>query len=296
MIKANQREKLIERLSYGLSQQEVEEASLWDGAANLLQLESIRNLLYSSYITRKFDLMIKRSQLNVTLPKAILVFLFSSAIPAIPAYLYWKTTVALVISLLLLPFILWFLLSWKSSSMQKKLDGQLPSLISSFLTTLGAGGTPIQALQSVSKNSPEPIASSISGILESIRLGRSPQMAWQEWADFWGTTSSKLLATGIKIKWETGGQMSAILSHILETLEFNRRMELRVSTLTAQSKLSAWVLSLLPVALGALVKAFRPDLFDAMVNDEIGQKMLIAAAVLTVLGFFTLQRMAKLKS
>lgn len=295
-IKAQRRQRLIERLTYEMDDLNLEEVSLWDGAADLLQLGKINRLLSSSALTRSFDLMIKRSKLKVSLLKALFIFLLASLVPAIPAYLYWKTGVSLVGSLLALPVGLWALLAWKAKSQQAKLDRQLPALISSFLTTINAGGTPIQALQSVAQNSPEPIASSMADIQQSIQLGRPPQVAWQEWADFWDTKSARLLATGIKIKWETGGQMSAILRHVLDTLEFNRRMELRVSTLTAQSKLSAWVLSLLPVALAMLTKSYRPDLFDAMTSDPLGQDLLIAAAVMTVFGFVWLQKIAKLKS
>ena len=90
--------------------------------------------------------------------------------------------------------------------------------------------------------------------------------------------------------------MSAILRHVLETLEFNKRMELRVSTLTAQSKLSAWVLSMLPVALAILTKSYRPDLFNAMLYDPLGQDLLMAAGFMTVFGFFWLRKIAKLKN
>lgn len=295
-LSAQRRQQLIERLNYGMSDLGEEQVSLWDGAADLLQLSKINRLLLSSMLTRKFDMMIRRSLLKVSLLKAMFIFLMASLVPAVPAYLYWKTGVSLVASLLALPIILWSLLAWKARNQQDKLDRQLPALISSFLTTINAGGTPIQALQSVAQNSPQPISGSMANILEGIQLGRPPQVAWQEWADFWGTKSAKLLATGIKIKWETGGQMSAILRHVLETLEFNRRMELRVSTLTAQSKLSAWVLSLLPVALAFLTKSYRPDLFDAMINDPLGQNLLIAATLMTVVGFFWLQKIAKLKN
>lgn len=294
--RSQRRQQLVERLNYGMSDIEEEQVSLWDGAADLLQLGKINKLLLSSTLTRKFDMMIRRSMMKVSLLKAMFIFLMASLVPAVPAYLYWKTGVSLVGSLLALPIILWILLAWKAKSQQDKLDRQLPALISSFLTTINAGGTPIQALQSVAQNSPQPIAGSMANILEGIQLGRPPQAAWQDWADFWGTKSAKLLATGIKIKWETGGQMSAILRHVLETLEFNRRMELRVSTLTAQSKLSAWVLSLLPVALALLTKTYRPDLFDAMTSDPLGQDLLIAATVMTVVGFFWLQKIAKLKN
>jgi len=296
VIANEKRNNLIERLNYGLESDTEDDApSLWDGASDVLKVAKIRAALYQSPLLSKFDLMLRRANIKISLLTAILIFIAASAISAVSAYLYWGSFRSLVASLLVLPTLLWSGLSILSSNRQKKLDTQLPALISNFLTTLNAGGTPVQALQSAAKNAPDPMASAMGLIMENISLGKSPQVVWQDWADFWDTKSTKLVATGIKIKWETGGQMTAILQHISETLEFNKRMELRVSTLTAQAKLSSYVLSALPVGLFFLTKSYRPDLFDVMFTDPLGRDLLWASVILTVGGFLWLRKLAKLK-
>ncbi|MDD2833591.1 MAG: type II secretion system F family protein [Methylotenera sp.] len=289
-------DQIRERLTAGVLDGVEEEVSLWSDAADLLKVDEFRKLVEKSTITRNLDINLKRSGIKLTLLKAIGLIVTSGLLGALGGYFYFKDISAGVGGFFVLPVSMWMLLRFLSQRRLKKHDEQLPAFITSIITTMGAGGTPMQALQAVSRNSPNPIAESISSIVNAMQLGKSPNVAWKEWADFWGTKSCKLFSTGVRLKWETGGQMTTILHHILETLEFHKRMELRVSTLTAQAKLSAWVLSALPAGLALLTNAYRPDLFDAMLTDPLGIKLLTAAGVMSLLGFIWLRKIAQLKN
>jgi tight adherence protein B len=288
-------DRILDRLNAGFVTKEENLPSLWAGAADLLQLESLRRLLYESTLTRTFDIRIKRADLNIDLLQAIAVLNISAIATAIISYFYFKSFYAFIGGLFVMPIVMWLMLSMLSTRQQKIHDHQLAALITSLLTTMRAGGTPLQALQATAKSSANPMGKSITTVMNKLQIGRPPAAVWQEWADFWGTKNTRLLAAGFRLKWETGGQMSDILEHILETIEFTKRIELRIGTLTAQAKLSAYVLSIMPVALGLLQYNYRPDLITAMMNDEMGKGMLIYAGISTFLGFIWLQKMAKLK-
>lgn len=288
--------KVLDRLNVGFKSEEQEEVSLWDGASDLLQLEAIRRLLYSSALSRKFDLLIRRSFVKYSFIQVVSTTLITSLIVAIVAYFFTKDPIAFIGAIFAVPALVWFVFEFLAAKQQKRNDDQLSSMVTSMLTTMRAGGTPIQALQATVKNAANPMRDSIAQVMNNLQIGRTPNVVWKEWSDFWGTKNTKLLATGIRLKWEAGGQMTTILEHILESIEFNKRVELRVSTLTAQSKMSAWVLSSLPFALFALQYFYRADLINAMLGNSSGKSMLIYAAVSTIVGFFWLQKLAKLKS
>lgn len=287
---------LVDRLNFGFKAQEEEEVSLWDGASDLLQLESIRNLLYSSALSRRFDLNIRRSNVDFSFLKIVNTLFFVTVIAAGLGYFFTKKPVVAIAIIFGIPIIVWYFFEYLAAKQQKRNDDQLASMITSMLTTMRAGGTPIQALQSTVKNAGNPMRDSIANVMNNLQLGRTPNVVWKEWADFWGTKNTKLIATGIRLKWESGGQMTSILEHILESIEFNKRVELRVSTLTAQSKMSAWVLAALPFALFALQYFYRADLINAMLASSTGTNMLIYAALSTVIGFIWLQQIAKLRN
>lgn len=289
-------DRIRERLLEGVLGTDEEEVSLWADAADLLKVDAFRQLVEKSALTKSFDLKLKRSGLKISLIKGLVFILLGAASGALAAYYYFSNISAAIAGVLVIPCVMWFLLSHLALRRLKKHDQQLPALITGLITTMGAGGTPMQALQVASKNAPQPISESVKMLVNGMQIGRSPNIVWKDWSDFWDTTSCKLISTGIRLKWESGGQMTTILLHILETLEFHKRMELRVSTLTAQAKLSAWVLSALPIALALLTNAYRPDLFDSMLTDPLGVKLLIAAGVMTLLGFIWLRKIARLKN
>jgi len=289
-------ERILDRLNTGFETREEETASLWAGAADLMQLEALRTLLYGSKITRGFDIRIKRAGIKINLLQAAFLLFAITLTLAVITYFYFKLFYVFIASILVVPIIFWLVLSFLATQQQQKHDHQLSALVTGLLTTMRAGGTPIQALQATVKNSASPMSGSINRVMNNLQIGRSPNAVWQEWANFWDTKNTRLLATGIRLKWEAGGQMTTILEHILESIEFNKRIELRVGTLTAQAKLSAWVLSSLPLALGFLQYSYRPDLINAMLGDEIGKKLFIYAGLSTVLGFLWLRKIAKLKN
>ena len=275
--------------------EEEEEVSLWSDAADLLQLETMQRILEDSVLARRFDKHLKKSGINLSLPKIFLILLATTAIVAGGTYAYFKMLLAPVVSSIAIPVLFWLILSKLAERRTRRLDEQLPAMVSQFLTTLRSGGTPLQAMQSISRNAPSPIRESIGDLLHTMQIGVPATQAWREWSLFWDTRSAHMLSMGIRLKWETGGQMTAILAHILDSMEFHKRMELRVETITAQAKLSAYILTGLPFAVAMTTYSIRPDLFEHMINDPFGKKALMFTGALLTVGFIWLRKMAKLE-
>lgn len=297
-IESSRREKIIERISTGFDSpsEDMRTESMWSGAVDLVQLEAVRRLIYSSAISRAFDMALRRAGFKIGLLQAIALVVLISSVTSAVAYTYFKNLSAGLAALFVFPFIVWLVVSYFAERRQSQMDKQLPALINSLITTMRAGGTPVQALMASAENAPNPLKESMSDVLNLIQLGRPPVLAWKEWSDFWDTKDTKLLSSGIRLKWDSGGQMTSVLEHIYDTLEFRRRMELKVSTLTAQAKLSSWILSALPFLLALITYLYRPDLFDVMLNDKRGTSILIYVVVSTFIGFLWLRKIAKLRS
>lgn len=290
------RDRTRERLLAGVNQTDEEEVSLWADAAGLLRLAAMRRVLEESALARRFDHRLRKSGLPLSLPQALLLLVALTAAGAGAAYLFLPYPPAAAGALLLAPLLLWHLLALLAVQRARKLDGQLPALISQFITTLRSGGTPIQAMQSAAQNAPAPARQSMAELLHAIQIGVPATQAWRDWALFWDTRATHMLSLGVRLKWEAGGQMTAILAHILDSLEFQRRMELRVMTITAQAKLSAYILTALPFVVALMTYSIRPALFEHMLNDDFGRKALVFTGGLMAVGFVWLRKIAKLES
>ncbi|MDX9952207.1 MAG: type II secretion system F family protein [Methylophilaceae bacterium] len=283
-----------ERLVAGMLETEEEEVSLWRDAADLLQLAAIQQLLSNSRLTRRLDYLLKLAAAPVSLLGSIMLLVVATVIVAAIAYLIAKAWWASVAALLLTPLLLYGVLDFMAKRRVARHDAQLPGMVSQMITSLRSGGTPMQAMQAVSQNAPSPVRESMANLLHDIQVGRSGSQAWRDWGHFWNTRSSNMLALAIRLKWDTGGQMVNILEHVLTTMEFHRRMELRVQTITAQARLGAYFLSGLPFLLGAIMYSVRPEPIDAMIADPIGIKMIWAGIGLLIVGFFWMRRLARL--
>lgn len=291
----SQRQKIMERLEFGFESEAIEQSSLWDGAANLMQVNAIRQLLYRSVITRTIDVTIKRAGFKFGLFPALFILTFVAVIASLSSYFITHQLVVAIAGLFLAPMIIFLIWRFIAEQQQKKIDLQLPSLINSMLTTMRAGGTPIQALHATSRNAENPMKDSITQVLNQLQLGQSPISVWKDWSDFWDTKSTRLLSTGIRVKWEAGGQMASVLEHILESIEFRRKIEQRINTLTTQAKLGSILLSAIPPLLVYLQYRVKPELVIEMFNDEIGKQLYFYAGMSTAVGFFWLRKMAKIK-
>ena len=289
-------DRMRERLMAGVYDENEEEISIWKDASDILRLAELKAVLEKSPIIRILNTKLKRSGLQISLTKLFFIMILTPFAIAIALQFFFHQTLISLGGLIGGFLLAVVLLNFLEASNISLLDKQLPSFIANMINTLSSGGTPMQALLIVSKNAPKPLGPSIGDLLYKLQIGVAPNLAWKEWADYWGSASTKLVATGIRLKWETGGQMSLILKHINDSLDFHKRMDLRISTLTAQAKLSAWVLSALPALLALLTNAYRPDLFEVMLSDPLGKKLLSASAVMSVLGFLWLRKIAKLKT
>jgi tight adherence protein B len=289
-----QRNQQFERITIGFEPTQLEQEEAGTNLA-IININRIKALTEQSPILTKLSLNLQRAGIVINVLLAFLLIVIISSIIATAAYMWsdkWWTLPLAWISTYLLQ---WNTIKFFSTQKQKKHDNQLSTLISTFLTTMRSGGTPMQALTTTAINGPQPIAGSIQNILDNLQLGRNPNAVWKEWADYWDTKHARLLATGIRLKWETGGEMTKMIEHIQDTFEFSKRIELRVESVTALTKLSAIVLSFITPGMFLLLYFKRPDLMDNMFADETGVKLLYTSAGLVILGFFWMRKLGKLK-
>jgi tight adherence protein B len=94
---------------------------------------------------------------------------------------------------------------------------------------------------------------------------------------------------------ETGGNTAEVLDRVVETIR--ERFELRrlVKTLTAQGRMSRWVVSLLPVGLLLVITTINPRYEAPLFNSSAGRLMLVAAAVLVISGSLVIKRIVNIK-
>jgi tight adherence protein B len=176
----------------------------------------------------------------------------------------------------------------------EKLREQLPEVLTIMASSLRAGHSFLQAIDTVSKEIQEPAASEFIRVVAEIRLGRPIEEALEAMADRVGSEDFRWAVLAVNIQREVGGNLAEILDTVADTLRERATMRRQVKVLTAEGRLSAYVLVALPFAIALYMTAVNPDYIGLLVTTTIGLFMLGTAAVLIVIGVLWMRKIVNI--
>jgi tight adherence protein B len=148
-----------------------------------------------------------------------------------------------------------------------------------------------QALVHVADQSKEPASKELVRVIGAANLGTSILDALDDMSERMPIPETKMMARVIRVQSQSGGDLAGVLEHLADTIRDRRKLQRRMSALTAQARVSAWVLGLLPVAFLAFVLGTQPGLRDATLNTTIGHIVLMMAISLDAAAVFVLYKM-----
>ena len=103
------------------------------------------------------------------------------------------------------------------------------------------------------------------------------------------------LVTSILVQKETGGNLAEVLEQISKVIRGRFRFQRKVMTLTAEGRMSAWVLALVPLVLFAAIWITSPDYLPILVEDERGKNMIIYGFVSGVIGIAWIRKIIRIE-
>jgi tight adherence protein B len=175
-----------------------------------------------------------------------------------------------------------------------KLREQLPDVLTIMASSLRAGHSFLQSLDTVAKEITPPAAGEFQRVVAEIRLGRPAEDALEALADRVGSDDFKWAVLAVNIQREVGGNLAEILDNVADTLRERAMLRRQIKVLTAEGRLSAWVLALLPVGIGLYMFAVNPDYIGILFQEPIGWVMVITALALLVLGVLWMRKIVNI--
>ena len=160
---------------------------------------------------------------------------------------------------------------------------QLPDVLQLVTTALRSGYGITQALDSVAEDAEEPACSEFAHVLVEARMGRDLSDSMRALAQRMASTDLEWVVSAIDINRETGGNLSEILQTVSTTIRDRQQMARHVRTLTAEGRLSARILTLLPFLMLFWQWRVNPDNI-ALLTEGIGLVALVVAGILMVVG------------
>jgi tight adherence protein B len=176
-----------------------------------------------------------------------------------------------------------------------KLDEQLPDAIDVMKRALRAGHPFNSALRLVAEDMSEPIAREFQLTFADINYGNDVRRAMLGLLLRVPSVSMMAVVTAVLVQKETGGNLAEIFERISHVIRGRFRFHRKVRTLSAEGRLSAWILSLVPLVLFAVIWVTSPSYLPVLLDHPIGQKLLIFAGVMGVLGIAWMRKVIRIE-
>jgi tight adherence protein B len=176
----------------------------------------------------------------------------------------------------------------------EKLRDQLPDVLTIMASSLRAGHSFMQSLDTVAREITQPAATEFQRVVAEIRLGRSTDEALEALAVRVGSADFRWAVLAVNIQREVGGNLAEILDTVADTLRERATMRRQIRVLTSEGRLSAWVLAILPCVIGLYMFAVNPKYISLLVTTKLGLMMLAVAGTLLVAGILWMRKIVNI--
>lgn len=183
----------------------------------------------------------------------------------------------------------WYLQHKKSEQM-KKLNQQLADALVIMANALRAGFGFQQAMETVRREMPPPIANEFEWTLREMQLGSSTEESLQHMSERVKSDDLDIIVTAVLIQRQVGGNLAQILDNITRTIRERTRIKMEIKTLTAQGRLSGLIIGLLPVAIIFLLLIINPGYMDPLLKSSLGYTLLGAAFISEIIGMLVIKK------
>lgn len=172
---------------------------------------------------------------------------------------------------------------------------QLPDVLQLIAGSLQSGFSLAQALDSVVRDDTQPAAGEFSRALAESRIGVELEDTLERVAYRMASDDLRWVVMAIRIQREVGGNLAEILLTTVGTMRERAQLRRHVRALSAEGRLSAYILLVLPFALGGFILWQNPDYMRPLYTTTVGIVMIVGSAVFMALGAFWMRQLVKVE-
>ena len=183
------------------------------------------------------------------------------------------------------------LLSLMQSRRLSALQVQLPDALMIMAAGIRSGFSFIRCLQLVAEEMKSPIGPEFARTVHEITIGRSTQEALLRLVQRTKSYDIDLCVTAVTIQIEVGGNLASVLETIAETIRERFRLKGEIASLTAEGRLSGWVLFLAPIGMFFFLLKTNHEYIQILLNDQFGRIALYVAGGMMIAGGFWIKKM-----
>ncbi len=275
---------------------EDDEASLMAKSAILQRAVDLTTQVAESqgYLAR-MEASLERANLPLRGGEAIFFYIAFVIVVTFGAFFFFRNALGGLVVGIIAAMIPAAVLSSMAATRKKKFLSQLPDTLQLLSGTLRAGYSLMQGVEAVSQEVEDPMGLELRRVVTEARLGRPLEESLDGMADRMDSPDFAWAVMAIRIQREVGGNLSELLLTVAETMTARERLRREVAALTAEGRVSAYVLAGLPVALGLVMYTINPKYTGTLFSETLGIVLLVLAAVGMLVGFLWMRKIINIE-
>ncbi|HUP90332.1 MAG TPA: type II secretion system F family protein [Longimicrobiales bacterium] len=213
---------------------------------------------------------------------------------AITVFLFTHNVLFAGIALVVGGFIPAMYVRRKKTKRLQAFESQLPDAVDLISRSLRAGHPLVHGLKMAGDDTPLPLAAEFRIAHEEHRFGMPLDEALVRLGERLELSDARILVTAILVQRDAGGNIAEVFERLANVMRERVQIKRQVQVQTAQGRMSGYVLSSLPAAIGILLMLVNPGYMQPLFDEPIGRAMLAGAVVMQIIGHIWIQKIVKI--
>ena len=190
----------------------------------------------------------------------------------------------------------YFLLAMRANKRRQLIVRQLPLFLDGIVRLITLGNSVPAAFQTALQNTEAPLRECLDYVSRMLRTGIEIDRALSQVAVIYGVRELELVGAVLRLSVKYGGRADVMLDRMSSFMRDLEQAERELVAMSAETRLSSWVLAMLPIGIGGFLILSNPRYFASMWFDPSGRQLVYLAFGLQIAGAYFLYRLASLRS
>jgi tight adherence protein B len=213
----------------------------------------------------------------------------------VAAFIYTKNPAIAWAALIIGAFLPYSFVSYRRQKRFEKFEELFPEAIDTLARAVRAGHAFTTALEMISNEVAEPLASEFRQLYEEQKFGMPVRDALMNLTERIPLVDVKFFVTAVMLQRETGGNLAEILDNLSYVIRERFKIQRQVKVHTAQGRLTMLLLMAMPPTVVAILLVFSPEFVHPLFYDPIGHALLVGSIALQTIGYFVIRKIIKIQ-
>lgn len=252
---------------------------------------SIEKLPFMQSLSR----VIEQSGESTSVAKVLFKSVLIALVAATAVFFYSRSVLFAALAGIPFVFVPIVLLLRKRAARIVLFEEQLADSLGVMSRALKSGHPLNETFNLISEEMQDPIASEFGRVFSDLNYGMPIKAALQSLLVRIPSVSLHSFVTAVLIQNESGGGLAEILENVAEVIRSRFKLQRKIKTVSAEGRMSAWVLAMVPFALAGLLSITTPGYLPVLFSDPLGQKIILAAFGMLCIGIFWIRRIIRIE-